>query len=73
MTDIHQLRLAVDEEIGKRLAAAQSGPWHVIWRGRDGETRDIGKSAGYATQDEAQAVGREYLHSHGGGFHLRRA
>ncbi len=67
------LRCAVVEQIGRRLAADQSGPWHVIWRRPEGQTQDIGKTAGYATQAEAQAVGREYLHAHGGGFHLRRA
>jgi len=71
--DAAQLRHAVDEEIGRRLAAAQGGPWHVIWRRPDGETQDIGRSVGYATQEEAQAIGREHLHSHGGGFHLVRA
>lgn len=71
--DALQLRHAVDEELGRRLAAAQGGPWHVIWRRADGETQDIGRTVGYATQDEAQAIGREYLHSHGGGFHLLRA
>ena len=68
-----QLRHALDEEIGRRLAAAQGGPWHVIWRRPDGATQDIGKTVGYATQEEAQAIGREYLHSHSGGFHLLRA
>ncbi len=68
-----ELRHAVGEEIGLRLLAAQGGPWHVIWRRPDGGTQDIGKTVGYATQAEAQAVGREHLHAHGGGFHLRRA
>lgn len=68
-----ELRHAVDEEIGRRLAAAQGGPWHVIFRRPDGTTQDIGKTVGYATQDEAQAIGREHLHSHRGGFHLIRA
>jgi hypothetical protein len=68
-----QLRHAVDEEIGRRLTAAQGGPWHVIWRRPDGETQDIGKTTGYVTQEEAQAIGRAHLHSHGGGFHLCRA
>ncbi len=71
--DAVQLRHAVDEEIGRRLAAAQSGPWHVIWRRPDGGTEDIGKTVGYATQEEAQAIGRQHLHAHGGGFHLRRS
>jgi len=71
--DIAELRNAVSEEIGRRLEAAQGGPWHAIWRGPDGETRDVGRATGYASQTEAQAVGREYTHAHGGGFHLRRA
>ncbi|MGO8958252.1 MAG: hypothetical protein ACLQFR_12910 [Streptosporangiaceae bacterium] len=71
--DAAALRWAVGEEIGRRLAAAQSGPWHVIWRRPDGRTQDIGKTVGYATQAEAQAIGREHLNAHGGGFHLRRA
>jgi len=71
--DEAELRHAVDEEIGRRLAAAQGGPWHVIWRRPNGETQDIGRTVGYATQQEAQAIGREHLHAHGGGFHLRRA
>jgi len=71
--DAAELRNAVGEEIGRRLAAAQGGPWHVIWRRPDGGTQDIGRTVGYATQAEAQAIGREHLHAHGGGFHLRRA
>lgn len=72
--DAAELRYAVAEEIGTRLAAAQGGPWHVIWRPADGgRPQDIGRTVGYATQTEAQAVGREHLHAHGGGFHLRRA
>ncbi len=71
--DAAELRYAVGAEIGKRLAAAAGGPWHVIWRRPDGGTQDIGKLVGYATQAEAQAIGREHLHAHGGGFHLRRA
>jgi hypothetical protein len=71
--DMAELRSAVGEEIGRRLAAAQGGPWHVIWRAAGGEMRDVGRAVGYANQGEAQAVGREYVHAHGGGFHLRRA
>jgi len=71
--DTAELRSTVSEEIGKRLAAAQAGPWHVIWRGPDGEDRDVGRAVGYASQSEAQRVGREHVHAHGGGFHLRRA
>jgi hypothetical protein len=67
-----ELRYAVGDEIGRRLAAAQGGPWHVIWRAPDGGAHDIGRTIGYATQSEAQVVGREHLRAHGGGFHLRR-
>jgi hypothetical protein len=70
--DAAELRYAVAEELGKRLAAWQGGPWHVIWRRPDGVTQDIGRTVGYATQAEAQAIGREHLNAHGGGFHLRR-
>jgi hypothetical protein len=69
MTEIDEVGRISDAEI----AMDQGGPWHVIWRRPDGKTQDIGKTVGYATQDEAQAIGRQYLHSHGGGFHLSRA
>lgn len=62
--DAAALRHAVGEEIGRRLAADQGGPWHVIWRRPDGRTQDIGKTVGYATQAEAQAIGREHLTAH---------
>jgi len=61
--DIAKLRNAVSEEIGRRLAAAQGGPWHAIWRGPDGETRDVGRAVGYASQAEARAVGRGNTHA----------
>ncbi len=35
-----QLREALDEEIGRRLAATHGGPWHFIWRVPDGRTQD---------------------------------
>jgi hypothetical protein len=69
MTEIREVGRLTDAVIGED----QGGPWHVIWRRPDGKTQDIGKTVGYATQDEAQAIGRQYLHSHGGGFHLLRA
>jgi hypothetical protein len=71
--DATAMRHAIGDEIGRRLAAGQGGPWHVIWRRPDGQTQDIGKTVGYATQAEAQAIGREHLTVHGGGFHLDRA
>ena len=67
-----ELRYAVGQEIGRRLAAAQGGPWHVIWRSPDGTSQDIGRTVGYATQAEAQAIGRDHLDAHGGGFYVRR-
>lgn len=70
--DAAELRNAMGEEIGSRLAAAQGGPWHVIWRPADGRRQDVGRTVGYATRAEAQAIGREHLRAHGGGFHLRR-
>jgi hypothetical protein len=71
--DAAELRYAVGEEIGKRLAAAQGGPWHAIWRPADGKPQDIGRTVGYATRAEAQAIGREHVHTHGGAFHLRKS
>jgi len=71
--DAAELRAAVDAEIGRRLASAQGGPWHVIWRQPDGATQDIGRSVGYRRQAEAQAVGRKHVHAHGGRFQLRKA
>lgn len=67
-----ELRCAVDKEIGRRLAAAQGGPWHVFWRPSDGVPQEVGRTVGYATQAEAQPIGREHVRAHGGGFHLRR-
>lgn len=67
-----ELRSAVDKEITRRLAAAQGGPWHVIWRPPGGTAQEVGRTVGYATQADAQPVGREHVRAHGGGFHLRR-
>lgn len=67
-----ELRCAVDDELGRRLASTQGGPWQVMWRPREGTPQNIGRTVGYATQAEAQAIGREYVRTHEGGFHLRR-
>ena len=64
------LRNAVSEEVGWRLAASQGGPWGVIWTSPDGHPRDIGRAIGYATRAEAEAAGREYLGKHGGAYQV---
>jgi hypothetical protein len=64
------LRDAVIGEIGRRLSRPQGGPWHVIWT-RPGEAAmEIGRTMGYASRDQAEAVGRGYLAEHGGTFHV---
>ena len=64
------LRDAVSEEVGRRLAAAQGGPWGVTWTSPDEHAQDIGRTIGYATPAEAEAVGREYLSKHGGTYQV---
>jgi hypothetical protein len=60
------LRVAVNDEVSRRLAASQGGPWGVTWTSLDGHAHDIGRTIGYATRAEAEAVGQEYLNKHGG-------
>ena len=64
------LRNAVSAEIRRRLAEAHGGPWHVTWKHPGGQPLDIGRTIGYQTREEAQAVGRSYLAAHGGAFHV---
>jgi len=64
------LRNAVNDEIGRRLAASQGGPWGVTWTTPDGHPRDIGRTIGYSTRAEAEAVGQEYLNRHGGAYQV---
>jgi hypothetical protein len=71
--DATDLRDAVTAEVGRQLASASGGPWHVVWKPAGGASAEIGRTAGYATQAEAEAVGREHVHTSGGGFSLRRA
>lgn len=71
--DAAQLRAAVETEIGRHLEAGCGGPWHVFWKPQRTAAVDVGRTAGYASQDEAATVGREHVHLHGGGFHLHRA
>jgi len=64
------LRSAVNDEVGRRLAASQGGAWGVTWTSPDGHAHDIGRTIGYATRAEAEAVGREYLGKHGGAYQV---
>jgi len=64
------LRDAVNDEVGRRLAASQGGPWGVTWTSPDGQPRDIGRTIGYPTRAEAEAVGREYLAEHRGAYQV---
>lgn len=64
------LHTAVSNEIGRRLAESQGGPWGVTWTGPGGQSLGIGRTMGYATRAEAEAVGRGYLAEHGGSYQL---
>lgn len=64
------LRNAVSEEITRRLTGSQGGPWHVSWARPEGSVLDIGRTIGYATRAQAEAVGREYAAEHGGAFRV---
>jgi hypothetical protein len=65
------LRHAVADEITRRLARSQGGPWHVMWINPDGGAVDISRTIGYPTMAEASAVGQEYVTQHGGAFHVQ--
>jgi hypothetical protein len=64
------LRAAVSEEVGLRLAAAQSGPWRVLWRQPGRSEANIGRLIGYPTRADAEKVGSDYVAAHGGSFHV---
>ena len=64
------LRNAVNDEVSRRLAASQGGPWGVTWTSPDGRARDIGRAIGYPTRTEAETVGQEYLSRHGGAYQV---
>jgi hypothetical protein len=65
------LRHAVAEEITRRLARSQGGPWRVIWINPDGGAVDISRTIGYPTLAEASTVGQGYLTQHGGAYHVQ--
>lgn len=67
------LRSAVTDEVVQRLTRSQGGPWGVTWTRPDGRSADIGRTIGYATREEAEAVGQRYLTDHGGSYHVHAA
>lgn len=64
------LREAVSQEVGRRLTQAQGGRWTVTWTSPDGRSHDISRGTGYATEAEAEAVGRDYTSQHGGVYRV---
>ena len=68
--EANELHNAVNDEVGRRLAGSQGGPWGVTWTHPDGPVHDISRLIGYATQAEAEAVGQDYLTVHGGTFQV---
>lgn len=64
--DAINLRNAVSDEVGRRLAGSQGGPWRVTWAAPDAPAVDISRAVGYATPAEAEAVGQQYTSRHGG-------
>ena len=64
------LRNAVTDEVCRRLTGSQGGPWGVTWTRPDGRSIDIGRTLGYATREEAETVGQQYLTEHGGAYRV---
>jgi hypothetical protein len=64
------LRDAVTDEVSHRLTGSQAGPWNVTWTGPGGRSVDIGRTIGYPTREEADAVGKRYLTDHGGAYRV---
>jgi hypothetical protein len=65
-----ELRTAVNDEVGRRLSASEGGPWRVTWIPSRVAALNIGRKVGYATREEAEAVGKQYLAEHGGKYHV---
>ena len=65
-----ELRAAVNDEVGRRLSASEGGPWRVTWIPSRVAALNIGRKVGYATKEEAEAVGKQYLAEHGGKYHV---
>jgi hypothetical protein len=68
--DAAAMRAAVTEEVGLRLAAAQGGPWRVLWRKPGRPEANVGRLVGYLTREDAEKVGGDYVTAHGGSFHV---
>ena len=64
------LRDAVNDEVARRLGGSQGGPWRVTWTPSYVASLNIGRKVGYATREEAEAVGKNYLAEHGGVYHV---
>ena len=64
------LRTAVNDEVIRRLTRDQGGSWGVTWMHPDGHEVNISRTIGYATRAQAEAVGREYVAEHSGGYQL---
>ena len=64
------LRDAVTDEVSRRLTRPQAGPWNVTWTGPGRRPADIGRTIGYPTREEAEAVGKRYLTDHGGTYRV---
>jgi hypothetical protein len=45
-------------------------PYGVTWTSPDGHLRHIGRTIGYATRAEAEAVGQQFLSKHGGAYQV---
>lgn len=65
-----ELRNAVSEEVARRLGGSQGGSWRVTWTPSYVASLNIGRKVGYATREEAEAVGEKYLAEHGGTYHV---
>jgi hypothetical protein len=64
------LRDAVNNEVGRRLNGVQGGSWRVTWTPSRVAALNIGRKIGYATREEAEAVGQQYRAEHGGKYHV---
>jgi len=69
-TELHN---AVTDEVARRLAGSQGGPWGVTWTDHDGTVMNISRAVGYATRAEAEAVGHEYFTEHGGEYQVHES
>jgi len=69
-TEAATLRDAVADEVSRHLTRSQAGPWNVTWTDPGGRSVDIGRTIGYPSREEAEAVGQRYLTDHGGAYRV---